>query len=210
VLSKKSVDRLYIERQLWHAGLKSVCGLDEVGRGSLAGPVMAAAVIFRENFYLTAVNDSKQLNRKQRKELKIILCQEAVDWNVGRASVAEIDLFNIRIATFMAMRRALNGLRIKVDYLLVDGENINSANCPAQGIVKGDQKSFTIAAASIIAKEIRDEYMEHISEQYPVYCLEKNKGYGTKEHFAAIIDHGASSCHRRSFLKKLPPEIELL
>ena len=195
-------DRLAIEKRIWHSGIRHVCGIDEVGRGSVAGPVMACAVIFRSDFFHPEVKDSKMLSRKKRNEFKEFLCKQALTWNIGIASEREIDFFNIRIATFMAMRRALRGLSIQPDYVLVDGETIKNEMILTQGIIKGDNRSFTIAAASIIAKEIRDEYMAKISPSYPQYKLEKNKGYGTREHLLAVRTMGLSTCHRRSFLLK--------
>ena len=206
-MTKKGViipkpDRLAFEKIIWRSGVKHICGVDEVGRGSVAGPVMACAVIFRSDFFHPEVKDSKMLSRKKRKEFKELLCKHALTWNVGIASEQEIDFFNIRIATFMAMRRALKGLSIQPDYVLVDGETIKKEMILTQGVIKGDDRSFTIAAASIIAKEIRDEYMAEISPSYPQYQLEKNKGYGTREHLLAIRTSGISNCHRRSFLLK--------
>jgi len=193
---------LEIEKKIWHCGIKYICGIDEVGRGSVAGPVMAGAAIFRTDFFHPDVKDSKQLGRKKKKELRELLCREAISWSVGAASEQEIDFFNIRIATFIAMRRALNGLSLRPDYVLVDGETIKNITIPAQGIIKGDNRSFTIAAASIIAKEIRDEYMENLSQTYHHYHLDKNKGYGSQDHLEAIKKIGLSGCHRRSFLTK--------
>ncbi len=168
----------------------------------MAGPVMACAAIFRSDFFHAGVKDSKQLSRKKKKELKELLCKEALSWNIGSASEQEIDFFNIRIATFMAMRRALNGLSFKPDFVLVDGESVRHLSIPVRGIIKGDNRSFTIAAASIIAKEFRDVYMESLSETYPQYHLEKNKGYGSRNHLEAIRKTGLSACHRKSFLTK--------
>ena len=195
-------DRLEIEKRIWRSGIRHICGVDEVGRGSVAGPVMAGAIIFRSDFFHPEVKDSKMLSRKKRKDLKELLCRKALSWNIGIASEREIDFFNIRIATFMAMRRALRGLSLKPDYVLVDGETIKNDMILTRGIIKGDNRSFTIAAASIIAKEIRDEYMEDISAAYPQYQFEKNKGYGTREHLLALRATGLSNCHRRSFLLK--------
>jgi len=192
---------LSIEKNIWQSGVRHIAGIDEVGRGPLAGPVMACAVIFEREFYLPQVDDSKKLNRETRKELKTQLCREALSWAVGLATVREIDYFNIRLATFMAMRRSLAALEIKPDILLVDGERLPQAISPALGVVKGDSTSFTIAAASIIAKETRDCYMEELSHRFPVYLWHKNKGYGTREHLTAIAENGLCSCHRKSFMK---------
>jgi ribonuclease HII len=195
-------DRLEIEKKIWHSGIKYICGVDEVGRGSVAGPVMACAVIFRSNFFHPEVKDSKLLSRNKKKELKEILCQEAISWCIGSSSVQEIDFFNIRIATFMAMRRALNGLAQKPDFILADGEVLKKVNAPVKGLIKGDNRSFTIAAASIIAKESRDTYMEDLSQKCPPYRLDRNKGYASQDHLEAIQKNGLTVYHRRSFLTK--------
>jgi len=160
-------------------------------------------VIFRPDFFHPEVNDSKRLTRQKRQELREILCRAALSWSVGISTVREIDYFNIRIATFMAMRRALNSLSLRPDFILVDGEALRQIPCPSLGIIKGDSKSFTIAAASIIAKETRDCYMEELSQRYPAYLWYKNKGYGTREHLQAVHNNGLSICHRRSFLKNI-------
>jgi ribonuclease HII len=194
---------LIIEKRLWQAGLHHVCGVDEVGRGSLAGPVMACAVIFEKGYFKSDVVDSKMISSKKRNILEKVLVSEAMEWKVGLATEKEIDYLNIRQATFLAMRRAINALKIIPDYALVDGERLPNGICPSSGIIKGDQKSFTIAAASIIAKERRDALMIEKSQIYPAYRFEKNKGYGTKEHIEAILSEGDSSFHRETFLKKL-------
>lgn len=194
---------LIFEKRLWQAGLHHVCGVDEVGRGSLAGPVLACAVIFKRGFIHPDVIDSKLLSAKKRNILEQILVNEATEWKVGLATAREIDYLNIRQATFLAMRRAISALNISPDYLLVDGEKIPNGICPSSGIIKGDQKSFTIAAASIIAKQRRDTLMIEKSLIYPAYCFEKNKGYGTQEHIEAIVSEGGTSFHRETFLKKL-------
>ncbi len=194
---------LSLENKLWNAGIVHICGIDEVGRGSIAGPVMACAVIFNQGFFHPEVTDSKLITSNKRRELKEILCKEAIDWRVGLATVEEIDFFNIRQATFLAMRRAIGTLTIKPDYALIDGEGIDNGVCISEGIIKGDRRSFTMAAASIIAKVIRDDYMKKINESYPVYQLGKNKGYGTKEHIQALISEGVCEHHRRTFLRKI-------
>ena len=193
---------LIFEERLWQSGIIHICGVDEVGRGSLAGPVMACAVIFEKSFYNSEVVDSKLISAKKRQILENILVHEALDWKIGLATAREIDYLNIRQATFLAMRRAINALKIKPDYVLVDGENLPKCFCSSSGIIKGDQKSFTIAAASIIAKHRRDTLMIEKSQMYPAYRFDKNKGYGTKEHIEAIVANGESSYHRETFLKK--------
>jgi ribonuclease HII len=205
LLNKKTdkTTRLTYEEKLWRAGMLHICGVDEVGRGPLAGPVMACAVIFPQDYFLPEVTDSKLLSAKKRKYLCQILRQEALDWHTAIATVTEIDTLNIRIATHLAMRRAIEGLRIRPDYALIDGEDIDCGSCSSSGIIKGDRKSFTIAAASIIAKEIRDQLMRDLDAEYPVYKFEKNKGYGTMEHIRIIQEKGICRHHRISFLKKI-------
>jgi len=194
---------LLFEERLWQAGIVHICGIDEVGRGPLAGPVLACAVIFKRDYFNSQVTDSKLVSAKKRQMLEKILISEALDWKVGLATTQEIDFLNIRQATFLAMRRAINALKIKPDYALIDGENFHVGICPSSGIKKGDQKSFTIAAASIIAKQTRDRLMIELSQSYPVYKFEKNKGYGTQEHIDAIKTQGVSPYHRDTFLKKV-------
>ena len=199
---------LQLEKRLWRAGLSHVCGVDEVGRGSLAGPVMACAILFEKGFFNAEVLDSKLISPKKRNILEQILVSEAMDWQIGLATPKEIDYLNIRRATFLAMRRAINALKLRPDFILVDGEKLPNGICPSSGIVKGDQKSFTIAAASIVAKERRDALMVKKSELYPAFRFERNKGYGTKEHIEAILSEGKTSFHRATFLKKLIGKIE--
>ena len=199
---------LKFEERLWQAGLSHICGVDEVGRGSLAGPVIACAVIFRRGYYNSEVVDSKLISSKKRNNLEKTLIADAIEWKIGQASEREIDYLNIRQATFLAMRRAINSLRIKPDFALVDGEKVPTAICPSTGIVKGDQISFTIAAASIIAKQRRDVLMIKKNKLYPSYRFDKNKGYGTQEHINAILKNGESKFHRETFLKKLVGKIE--
>ena len=199
---------LHFEKRLWRAGISHVCGVDEVGRGSLAGPVMACAILFEQGYFNADVKDSKLITSKKRNILEQILVSEATEWQIGLATPKEIDYLNIRRATFLAMRRAINALKLRPDFILVDGEKLPKGICPSSGIVKGDQKSFTIAAASIIAKERRDALMVEKSEIYPAYRFERNKGYGTKEHIEAIVSEGETSFHRVTFLKKLIWKIE--
>jgi len=194
---------LDFEEILWRAGITHVCGIDEVGRGPIAGPVTACAVIFKPEYRHWEVTDSKLLDRKKRSRLSSVLCEQAIEWRIGTASVAEIDRINIRQATFLAMRRALNSFRNRPDFALVDGEGLKMAMCASLGIVKGDNKSFTIAAASIIAKDTRDQYMLKLSQHYPHYRFEKNMGYGTREHIQAIKKYGICPVHRRTFLKRI-------
>ena len=188
---------------MWDQDYCYLAGIDEVGRGPLAGPVVACAIIFDKSYYNKDVRDSKSLSEKKRDQLSEILRSQAVSFNVGEACVQEIEQYNIRQATFMAMRRAVSGLSVSPDFLLVDGENLPDSPVPSLGIVKGDQKSFSISAASIVAKVARDNYMKELEREYPQYKFAKNKGYGTKEHIQAIKQLGPSPHHRKSFLKKI-------
>ncbi len=180
-----------------------ICGVDEAGRGPLAGDVYAAAVILDNDIYIDGLNDSKKLSEKKRELLYDEIILKAKAYCVATASVAEIEEFNILQATFMAMRRAVEGLGITPDMALVDGNREPGLNCPMQTVVKGDGLSASVAAASILAKVSRDRYMAEIAEKYPEYCFEKHKGYGTKLHNELILEHGPSPVHRMSFLKKL-------
>lgn len=180
-----------------------ICGVDEAGRGPLAGDVYAAAVILDNNVRIDGLNDSKKLSEKKREQLYDEIIANAKAYCVATASVAEIEEFNILQATFMAMRRAVEGLGITPDIALVDGNRDPGLNCPMQTVVKGDGLSASIAAASILAKVSRDRYMAEIAGKYPEYCFEKHKGYGTKLHNEMILKYGPSPVHRMSFLKKL-------
>lgn len=186
-------------------GYKNVCGIDEAGRGPLAGPVYAAAVILPTGLEIEGLNDSKKLSEKKREMLFDIICEKAIAYSVGIATEKEIDEINILNATFLAMKRAVEGLEIKPDYALVDGNrypNI-SDDIKEEVVVKGDGKSMSIAAASILAKVSRDRFMLEMTEKYPEYCFEKHKGYGTKLHYEKILEFGPSPIHRMTFLKKL-------
>ncbi len=186
-------------------GYKTVCGIDEAGRGPLAGPVYAAAVILPTGLEIDGLNDSKKLSEKKREMLFDIICEKAIAYSVGIATEKEIDEINILNATFLAMKRAVEGLEIKPDYTLVDGNrypNINS-DIKEEVVVKGDAKSMSIAAASILAKVSRDRFMLEMTQKYPEYCFEKHKGYGTKLHYEKLAEFGPSPIHRMSFLKKL-------
>ena len=188
---------------MWARDFNFLAGIDEVGRGPLAGPVVACAIIFDKSYYQTQVRDSKSLSEKKRNELYEILCTQALAFHLGHATVDEIEKHNIRQATFIAMKRAVSGLNVKPDYLLIDGENLPDSPVPSMGIIKGDTKSFSISAASIVAKVARDNYMKELDCEFPQYKFAKNKGYGTKEHIEAIRQLGPSPHHRRSFLKKI-------
>ncbi len=188
----------WLERTLWRKN-KKICGVDEVGRGALAGPVVAAAVILKRNSYPEGVDDSKKLSPQKRRKLFLEIIKNAEDVAVGYATPEEIDSFNIREAAFMAMKRAIKMLRLKPDIIIVDGFEIPDLNYKQKGIVKGDTKSISIAAASIIAKVIRDSYMRFLSNIVPQYGFEKHKGYPTLQHRIAIKKYGISSYHRKSF-----------
>ena len=193
-----SYEKLAIEK-----GFKTICGIDEAGRGPLAGPVYAAAVILPLDLEIDGLNDSKKLTEKKREVLFDIICEKAISYSIGIATEEEIDEINILNATFLAMRRAVEGLSVKPDYALIDGNQHPKLSIPDETVVKGDGKSMSIAAASILAKVSRDRFMLQIAEKYPEYCFEKHKGYGTKLHYEMIEKYGVAPVHRRSFLKKI-------
>ena len=180
-----------------------ICGVDEAGRGPLAGDVYAAAVIFDGDICIEGLNDSKKLSEKKRELLYDEIIAKAKAYCVATASVEEIETLNILQATFLAMKRAVEGLGTVPGLALIDGNRMPNLNCPMQTVVKGDGLSASIAAASILAKVSRDRYMTQIAEKYPEYCFEKHKGYGTKLHNELILKYGPSPVHRMSFLKKL-------
>ena len=182
--------------------LNVICGVDEAGRGPLAGPVCAAAVILPKHLQIPGLTDSKKLSDKKRRELFPIIQQQAIAYGIGLASEAEIDEINILQATFLAMGRAMDQLSIRPEIALIDGNRETDFGLPVKTVVKGDSLSANIAAASILAKVTRDDIMIQMSEQYPEYGFEIHKGYGTKAHYAALAEHGPSAVHRRSFLKK--------
>ena len=191
-----------IENSLYSETVQLICGVDEVGRGPLAGPVCAAAVILPRDLQIPGLTDSKKLTDKKRRELFPVIQEQAVAYGIGLASEQEIDEINILQATFLAMRRALDQLSVRPDLALIDGNRETDFGLPVKTVVKGDSLSANIAAASILAKVTRDNIMIQLSEQYPEYGFEIHKGYGTKAHYAALAEHGASPVHRRSFLKK--------
>lgn len=184
-------------------GFKTVCGVDEAGRGPLAGPVYAAAVILPVGLEIAGLNDSKKLTEKKREELFDIITKEAVCYSVGIADEKEIDEINILNATFLAMKRAINGLEIRPDFAYIDGNRAPDSGILEETVVKGDGKVMSVAAASIIAKVSRDRFMLKKAEEYPEYQFEKHKGYGTRLHYEMIEKYGVSPIHRRSFLKKV-------
>lgn len=180
-----------------------ICGVDEAGRGPLAGPVCAAAVILPKGLVIPGLNDSKKLSDKRRRELFPIIQQEAVSFGIAFASQEEIDEINILQATFLAMRRAMEQLNPQPEFALIDGNRETDFGVPCKTVIKGDSLSANIAAASVLAKVTRDNWMMEAAEKYPGYGFETHKGYGTKAHYAALEKLGPCPIHRRSFLKKL-------
>lgn len=197
------MDWLLYENEALASGYDIVCGVDEAGRGPLAGPVYAAAVVLKKGQTIEGVNDSKKLSERKREELFDKIVSECSAFSVGTASEREIDEINILQATFLAMKRAVNSLSIKPDIALVDGNQTPPLDCAVKTVIKGDAKSESIAAASIIAKVSRDRYMKEMAAKYPEYQFEKHKGYGTKLHYEMIEKYGTCEIHRKSFLKKV-------
>ena len=197
-----SVNMWEIEDGFYAEGVKVICGVDEAGRGPLAGPVCAAAVILPEHLEIPGLTDSKKLTDKKRRELFPIIKEQAVAYGIGLASEAEIDEINILQATFLAMERALAQLSVKPELALIDGNRAKEFGLPVKTVVKGDSLSANIAAASVLAKVTRDDIMTAMAEEYPQYGFEIHKGYGTKAHYAALTEYGASPIHRMTFLKK--------
>lgn len=197
------MDCFEFEKQAFADGYSVVCGVDEAGRGPLAGPVYAAAVILPPECAIEGLDDSKKISEKKREALFDIIIEKAVAYCVASANVDEIEKFNILNATFIAMRRAVDGLKIRPDLALVDGNRAPSLECDVRTIVKGDSKSASISAASILAKVSRDRYMLELDKKVPQYCFAKHKGYGTKLHYEKIREFGVSEYHRPSFLKTM-------
>jgi ribonuclease HII len=191
-----------IEDSLYEQGIGIICGVDEAGRGPLAGPVCAAAVILPPHLDIPGLDDSKKLTDKRRRELMPVIKEQAIAYGIGFASHEEIDEINILQATFLAMQRALDQLQVKPDFALIDGNREKDFGLPVKTVVKGDSLSANIAAASVLAKVTRDDLMEAMAEEYPQYGFEIHKGYGTKAHYAALTEHGPSPIHRMTFLKK--------
>ncbi|MBQ8763597.1 MAG: ribonuclease HII [Clostridia bacterium] len=187
-------------------GYKAVCGVDEAGRGPLAGPVFAAAVILPENCEIDGLNDSKKLSEKKREALFEIIKEKAISWSVASVDEKVIDEINILQATYLAMKNAVEGLDIAADYALIDGNRMPPIEIEGETIVKGDAKSMSVAAASILAKVSRDRFMLELDKQYPQYQFAKHKGYGTKLHYEMLTEHGISPCHRMTFLKSFTGE----
>lgn len=191
-----------IEDENYAEGVEVICGVDEAGRGPLAGPVCAAAVILPPHTQIPGLNDSKKLSDKRRRELFPVICEQALAYGIAFATEQEIDEINILQATFLAMERALAQLKIRPDLVLIDGNRQRDFGLPVKTVVKGDSLSANIAAASVLAKVTRDDFMVRQAEQFPEYGFEIHKGYGTKAHYAALEQYGPCSIHRRTFLKK--------
>ena len=191
------------EKEAISKGYKFVCGIDEAGRGPLCGPVCAAAVILPVDCEIDGINDSKKLSEKKREAIFDVIKDKAIAYSVSMVDAKTVDEINILQATFLAMRNAVDGLTVKADYALIDGNQKPGLSIPQQTVVKGDAKSVSIAAASILAKVSRDRYMLKVAEQYPEYEFTKHKGYGTKLHYEMIEKYGVSPVHRRTFLKKI-------
>ena len=192
-----------IENQLHEEGFEVVCGIDEAGRGPLCGPVFAAACILPDGLVLEGLNDSKKLTPKKRDKLFDLICENAIAYCIASASVEEIDELNILEADLLAMRRAIDGLSVKADFALIDGNIARGFQIPARAIIGGDAKSPSIAAASILAKVARDRDCIELDAQYPQYGIAKHKGYGTKQHMDALRTYGPSPIHRKQFIRFL-------
>ena len=185
-------------------GYKLVCGVDEAGRGPLAGPVCAAAVILPDDCIIDGLNDSKKISEKKREMLYDIITEKALAYSIAYGSLDEIEEYNILEATYIAMNRAIEGLKINADFALIDGNRVpKGITIPCETVVKGDAKSCSIAAASILAKVTRDRLMLEYDKKYPQYLFAQHKGYGTKAHYEAIKQYGVCEIHRRSFLKNV-------
>ena len=191
-----------IENAYFEKEIEIICGVDEAGRGPLAGPVCAAAVILPKGLEIPGLNDSKKLTDKKRRELMPIIKEQALTYGIAFASHEEIDEINILQATFLAMERAIAQLKIRPELALIDGNRQKDFGINVETVVKGDSRSANIAAASVLAKVTRDDYMEAMAVEYPGYGFEIHKGYGTKAHYEALRTLGASPIHRMSFLKK--------
>ena len=196
-------DMWEIENSYFSQGIQNICGVDEAGRGPLAGPVCAAAVILPPNIDIPGLNDSKKLTDKRRRELAPIIKSCALAYGIAFANEKEIDEINILQATFLAMERAIAQLEVKPELALIDGNRQKDFGLPVRTVVHGDSLSASIAAASILAKVTRDDFMQDMAQQFPQYGFEIHKGYGTKAHYGALAQHGPCPIHRATFLKKL-------
>lgn len=192
------------EKAAVNSGFSCICGVDEAGRGPLAGPVCAAAVILPEGAVIEGLDDSKKLTEKKREKLYDIIKETAVAYSVAYGTLEEIESVNILEATYLAMNRAIEGLSVKPDFALIDGNRVpRGINIPCETIIKGDSKSMSVAAASVLAKVTRDRLMLEYDKKYPEYNFKKHKGYGTKEHTELIKQYGPCEIHRLSFLKNI-------
>ena len=190
-----------LENAVYDEGYELICGVDEAGRGPLAGPVCAAAVILPKGLDIPGLNDSKKLSEKKREELFDIIIEKAISYGIAFASVEEIEEHNILVASFIAMNRAISQLQPQPQLALIDGNRTKGISIESRSVVKGDSKCADIAAASVLAKVTRDRYMLDMAEKYPQYHFEKHKGYGTKTHIEAIKNSGICPIHRKSFVK---------
>ena len=197
------MDMWEIEQGYFDKGINVICGVDEAGRGPLAGPVCAAAVILPAGLVIEGLDDSKKLSDKRRRELFPIIKESAIAYGIAFASESEIDDINILQATFLAMERALQQLTVKPQIALIEGNRLKDFGLPAEAVVHGDSRSASIAAASVLAKVTRDDYMLDMAAEYPQYGFDVHKGYGTKVHCEAILKYGPCPIHRKTFLKKL-------
>ena len=205
-MKEKELQRLQelkkIDNDIFSQGYEYVCGIDEAGRGPLAGPVVVASVIMPKDSMIEGINDSKKISEKKREMLYDLITEQAISYNVGIVDQNEIDRVNILNATKAGLTESIKGLNVKPDIILVDAlKGIDTCGIPFNSIIKGDAKSYSIAAASIIAKVTRDRIMRQWDELYPIYGFEKHKGYGTAAHINAIKEHGICPLHRRSFVK---------
>lgn len=191
------------EDKYYAEGYTAVCGCDEAGRGPLCGPVVAAAVILPRGLIIEGLNDSKKLSEKKREALFDVICEKAIAYAIAEASPAEIDEINILNASMLAMRRAVEALIVPADFALIDGNCSRGFEIPTETVVKGDSKSYSIAAASILAKVTRDRECVELDKEYPMYGIRKHKGYPTKDHMNAVREYGIAPIYRRSFLKFL-------
>ena len=192
-----------LENEIYDSGVSLICGVDEAGRGPLAGPVCAAAVILPRNIEIVGLNDSKKLSEKSREKLYDEICEKAMCFGIAFASVEEIEELNILNAAMLAMNRAIAQLEPQPELALIDGNRSSAIEINSRCVIKGDAKCADIAAASILAKVTRDRYMLEMAEKYPEYHFERHKGYGTKLHYEALREYGPCEIHRPSFLRKM-------
>lgn len=197
------MDWLYYEKEAAAKGYRAICGVDEAGRGPLAGPVCVAAVILPDGCIIEGVNDSKKLTEKKREALYDVIVEQAISCSIAFGTVEEIERDNILQTTMNTMKRAVEGLSVKADFAMIDGNRLPPLDIPCEYIIKGDAKSMSVAAASILAKVTRDRLLLEYAKKYPAYEFEKHKGYGTKLHVEKILEYGPTPIHRMSFLKKI-------